>query len=177
MHSPAESRAAAKLPGRTLFAPTPLTMVGCRGGVPDAPCNFALLQNLWFIVGADSISARAALRKHPTARRGQDPSLRTNHKCQPTSKTATPHNPPGRRGRRPLRTTKKPQQIIKTTNHPIVECWPRAGASPSALGFLRETARSAARATREPFPLSRASRAIGSSGTLFGSFWGSKRNI
>ena len=31
------------------------------GGVPDAPCNLALLQNLRFTVGADSISARAAL--------------------------------------------------------------------------------------------------------------------
>ena len=44
----------------------------------DAPCNLALLQNLWFTVGADSISARAISRNHPTARRGQDPSLRTD---------------------------------------------------------------------------------------------------
>ena len=42
--------------------------------------NLALLQNLWFTVGADSISARAALRNHAIARRGQDPSLRTDHK-------------------------------------------------------------------------------------------------
>ena len=35
----------------------------CRGGVGDAaPCNLALLQNLWFSVGADSISARGVLR-------------------------------------------------------------------------------------------------------------------
>ena len=75
------------------------------GGVPDAPGNFALLPNVRFIVGADSISARATLCNHPIARRGQDPSLRTDHKCQPTTQTATPHNPLGRRGRRPLRLT------------------------------------------------------------------------
>ena len=50
------------------------------GGVPDAPGNFALLPNVRFIVGADSISARATMHNRPTARRGQDPSLRTNHK-------------------------------------------------------------------------------------------------
>ena len=44
----------------------------------DAPCNLALLRNLWFPVGADSISARATLCNHPIARRGQDPSLRTD---------------------------------------------------------------------------------------------------
>ena len=34
------------------------------GGVPDAPGNFALLPNVRFIVGADSISARATLCNH-----------------------------------------------------------------------------------------------------------------
>ena len=85
---------------------------------------------------------------------------------------------PGRRGRRPLQKNKNKQQKIEILRLRIVECWPRAGASPSALGFLRETARSAARAAKraEPFPLSRASRAIGSSGHFFGSFLVSKRN-
>ena len=41
-----------------------------------APCNLVLLQNLWFIVGADSISARATTRNHVMVGRGQDPSLR-----------------------------------------------------------------------------------------------------
>ena len=40
------------------------------------PCNLVLLQNLWFIVGADSISARATTRNHAMAGRSQDPSLR-----------------------------------------------------------------------------------------------------
>ena len=71
--------------GRGLTPPRHLAFIAiflfiCKGGVPDAPCNFALLQNLWFTVGADSISARAALRNHAIARRGQDPSLRTDHK-------------------------------------------------------------------------------------------------
>ena len=57
--------------------------------------NLALLQNLCFPVGADSISARAIMRNHAIARRGQDPSLRTKHKCHPTPKNATPHNPRG----------------------------------------------------------------------------------
>ena len=65
-------------PGEHCSPLHPLQWWDVGGGVPDATCNFALLQNLWFIVGADSISARAALRNHPTARRGQDPSLRTN---------------------------------------------------------------------------------------------------
>ena len=75
----------------------------------------------------------------------------------------------------PLRTTKKPQQTIEITNRPTVECWPRAGASVSALGFLRETARSAARTAKraEPFPLSRAPR-LGSSGTFLVLFWSQK---
>ena len=93
--SPAGSYGAAKLPGRTLFAPT------------------------------------------------------DQHKHNPTPKTATLHNPPGRRGRRPLQPTQKPQQTIEILYLLIVECWPRAGASPSALGFLRARLRSV-RAKREP---------------------------
>ena len=47
-----------------------------RGLVPSKePC---VITNLWFTVGADSISARATLCNHPIARRGQDPSLRTD---------------------------------------------------------------------------------------------------
>ena len=42
----------------------------------DAPGNLALLQNLWFAVGADSISARATTRNHAMAGGSQDPSLR-----------------------------------------------------------------------------------------------------
>ena len=56
---------------------------------------------------------------------------------------------PGRIWNPPLRTTQKPQQTIEIANRPIVECWPRAGASPSALGFLRARLRSV-RAKREP---------------------------
>ena len=56
---------------------------------------------------------------------------------------------PGRIWNPPLRTTKKPQQIIEISHLLIVECWPRAGASPSALGFLRARLRSV-RAKREP---------------------------
>ena len=90
-------------PGEHCSPLHPLQWWDVGGGVPDATCNFALLQNLWFIVGADSISARAALRNHPTARRGQDPSLRTKHKCHPTPKNATPHNPRGVGAWRPKR--------------------------------------------------------------------------
>ena len=49
----------------------------------------------------------------------------------------------------PYETTKKSQQTIEVSHLPIVECWPRAGASPSALGFLRTRLRSV-RAKREP---------------------------
>ena len=105
----------------------------------NAPCNLALLQNLWFPVGADSISARAISRNHPTARRGQDSSLRTDvniiqrpklqsRKIPGASGTSPPtsnhasgvganivrpcsfaaaQDCTGRRGRRPLRPTRK----------------------------------------------------------------------
>ena len=68
------------------------------GGVPDAPGNFALLPNVRFIVGADSISARATLCNHPIARRGQDPSLQTNHKLSSNPQNrnhAYPHGASG----------------------------------------------------------------------------------
>ena len=65
------------------------------GGVPDAPCNLALLQNLWFTVGADSISARATMHNRPTARRGQDPSLQTNHKLSSNPQNRNPAQSPG----------------------------------------------------------------------------------
>ncbi len=47
----------------------------------QAPTPRAILRYrsiLWLAVGADSISARATSRNRPIARRGQDPSLRTN---------------------------------------------------------------------------------------------------
>ena len=68
--------------------------------------------------------------------------------CSP-AKISRCRKSPGRIWNPPLRTTKKPQQRIETANHLIVECWPRAGASPSALGFLRARLRSV-RAKREP---------------------------
>ena len=43
------------------------------GGVPDAPGNFALLPNVRFIVGADSISARAILHNHKIVKEGSRP--------------------------------------------------------------------------------------------------------
>ena len=62
---------------------------------------------------------------------------------------ATTHTPTGRRGRRPLQPNGNKQQRIEIVNNPIVECWPRAGANPSALGFLRARLRSV-RAQHEP---------------------------
>ena len=68
--------------------------------------------------------------------------------CSP-AKISRCRKSPGRIWNPPLRTTKKPQQTIEIVNRPIVECWPRAGASPSALGFLRARLRSV-RAQHEP---------------------------
>ena len=99
-----------------------------RGGFHIRPCNLA---------------------KPPNCQEGSRPLPTNQHKNHPPQKTATPHNPPGRRGRRSLRTAKKPQQRIEIANHPIVEYWPRAGASPSTLGFLGARLRSV-RAKREP---------------------------
>ena len=69
--------------------------------------------------------------------------IRPGSLAQPRTISGASRTPP------PLRTTKKPQQRVETTNRPIVERWPRAGASPSALGFLRARLRSV-RAKREP---------------------------
>ena len=48
------------------------------GGRPRRPVQPCVIANLWFPVGADSISARAISHNRPIARRGQDPSLRTD---------------------------------------------------------------------------------------------------
>ena len=66
------------------------------GGRPRRPVQPCVIANLWFPVGADSISTRAISRNHPTARRGQDPSLRTNYKRATTLRgvgDAAPYKP------------------------------------------------------------------------------------
>ena len=84
----------------------------------------------------------------------------------------TPHTPTGRRGRRPLQPTEKPQQTIEISHRPIVECWPRAAASPSALGFLGARLRSVRAANPSaPKPVPRASEVAG----LFCFSFGHKR--
>ena len=89
---------------------------------------------------------------------------------------ATPHPPVG---------GSSPQGEPSST--PIESFWPRRGQT---VGRRKSVKKNAALlhflafpSNDLPFgvlrgeqPLSRASRAIGSSGTLFGSFWGSKRN-
>ena len=96
--SPARSYGAAKLPGRTLFAPTAHIRRFVGGGVLDAPASARI--------------SRADIESAPT-------------NCQ------------------------KKQQKIEIANNSTIECWPRAGANPSALGFLGARLRSV-RAKREP---------------------------
>ena len=59
------------------------------------PRDMAATANPRIIVGADSISARATLCNHPTARRGQDPSLQTNHKLSSNPQNRNPAKSPG----------------------------------------------------------------------------------
>ena len=139
--------------GRGLTPPRRLAFIAiflfiCRGRRPRRPVQFCLIAKFMFSRRGGFHIRPGSLAQPRNCKEGSRP-LPTDQPCQPTSKTATPHNLRGVENAAPLRTTKKPQQIIKTTNHPIVECWPRAGASPSALGFLRARLRSV-RAKREP---------------------------
>ena len=100
----------------------------------------------------------------------------------------------GRRGRRPLRVTQKfesarggPMTSIGPYRVRVEGFWPRRGQT---VGRRKSVKKNAALlhflafssndhlfgVLRGEQPLSRASRAIGSSGHLFGSFWVSKRN-
>ena len=134
----------------TLFRPSPIAPSGAK------------------IAGVESGSPRGELS--PKVTEGWLGEVRTSGATPHPLRGSSPRRgATGRRGRRPLQPNENKQQTREISHRPTVECWPRAGASPSALGFLRETARSAARTVKraEPFPLSRASRAIGSSGHLF----------
>ena len=131
--------------------------VVCRGRRPRRPVQFCVIAKFTVYRRGGFHIRPGSLAQAPNRKEGSRPLPTDQHKYHSTTQIVTPQNPPGRRGRRPLQPNGNKQQRIEIVNNPTVECWPRAGASPSALGFLRETARSAARAAQqsEPFPLSR----------------------
>ena len=85
-------------------------------------------------------------------------------------------HPAGRRERRPP--TNYQKAATNNKNHEPSNCRVLApGRGQSVRSWILKGALAKrSRKARTQAPLSRASRAIGSSGTLFGSFWGSKRN-
>ena len=118
------------------------SMCAAKRRRPVQPC---VITNLWFPVGADSISARAALRNHAIARRGQDPSLRTDHKRVTTLRgveDAAPYTRPygGCRGEHcsPVESCVAEKHYGRIWNPPLRQSKfrPRRGQSFSLAGFL-----------------------------------------
>ena len=143
-------------PGEHCSPLHPLTHWSRREGGLTPPRNLAIIATL-FVDCVFKIICRGRRPRRPVQPCATT-QLQGGVKTPPYGATTNNHQticaaatyvPTGRRGRRPLRPTQKPQQTIEVSHLPIVECWPRAGASPSALGFLRARLRSV-RAKREP---------------------------
>ena len=122
----------------TLFRPSPIAPSGAKRNtmgvegwllcVKGAGCAIAQTEGLWPYEDSSMYGP------------GHNPSAPAGHLPLHTGGFTL-----GCRGsplRRPLQPTGNKQQRLEIANRPIVECWPRAGASPSALGFLRARLRS-----------------------------------
>ena len=129
----------------TLFRPSPIApsgakrnTMGVEGWLPcvkGAGCAIAQTEGLWPYEDSSMYG------------QGHNPSAPAGH--LPLHKGGFTLGCRGSPLRRPLQPTGNKQQRLEIANRAIVECWPRAGASPSALGFLRARLRSV-RAKREP---------------------------
>ena len=140
--------------GRGLTPPRHLAFIAiflfiCRGRRPRRPVQFCLIAKFMVYRRGGFHIRPGSLAQPRNCQEGSRPLPTNRRNYQPTTYIVTTHIPTGRRGRRPLQPNGNKQQRIEIVNNPIVECWPRAGASPSALGFLRARLRSV-RAKREP---------------------------